>query len=487
MTRTEVVSKARRAPALRRAPVAAVRALVAAAQYREEEAGTALFEEGEPGESVYLILRGSVRITKDLGGGETALIATRERNEWIGELALRPGEARSASATVGGRSHLLEVPTREFVALLTDHPAAALDILSLVSERLRESDRGMIEALQKRTEELIETNENLGQQVRRFRAGHNEERGFEAFVGRSADTIRVRKAGARASRAETPTLLLGEQGVGKALLARCIHDAGPGAEAAFVSVDCSLFESPLLEAEMFGHARGALPGARKPAAGAVERADGGTLYLSRIDTLPRPVQAMLFRFLELGEFQRVGESRVRTARLQLVASATEDPASQTDPTLREDLVARVAVQKIQLLPLRKRRADVPLLAARLSEDIAADLGVASFEFEPSALRVLSRYDYPENVLELRAELEALYQVAKPGSRITSRDLSAKFVQGDASTAELYSEAVRAFKAQIIANAVHEAGGHRSRAAERLGLHPSNLSRMVRELELDDVL
>lgn len=486
MTRAEIVSKARKAPALRKVPVAAVRALVAKGRALDAEQGTVLFEEGEAGDRVFLVLRGTVRVSKDLGEGRSALVALRGGGDWIGEMSLRPGEARSATATVDGKARLLEIPTRDFAALLRAHPAGALDLLGLVSERLRESDRGMVDALRKRTDELLVANERLGEQMRRIRAGEDSERGLDAFVGRSAHADRIRKAGVRAARRDTGVLLVGEPGVGKTLLARCIHEASERGEGPFEVLDCSVFESPVLETEIFGHARGALPGLRTAAPGAIERADGGTLYLDRVDALAGPLQGMLYRFLELGEIQRVGESRVRSADVRVLASLAERPKAGSGG-LRDDLLARLAVMTIELPPLRKRRNDIALLAARLSERCAAERGVAPLELTPSALRVLSLYDFPENALELRGELEALYEVAEPGSRVTSRELSGKFIQGDPVIAEHYSEAVRAFKAQLITTAVSESAGHRGRAAKRLGLHPSNLSRMIRDLELDEVL
>jgi two-component system response regulator AtoC len=478
--------KVRRAAVLRRVPIGAVRALIRDADRRDEESGAVLFEEGDPGGSVFLVLRGSVRITKALGEGRSARVALRSGLDWVGELSLKAGEKRSATAVTEAKTRLLEIPTLRFVAVLKEYPEAALDLLHLVSDRLRESDEGLLDALRKRTEELLTANERLGAQVRRLRKADDQE--LEAFVGPSAHAIRIRKAAARAARSSAPVLLVGEPGVGKELLARLVHEASSRGDQSFASIDCGLFDGPIVEAELFGHAKGALPGVRDSKAGAIERADGGSLCLGNLEALPRAAQGLLHRFLELGEFQRVGESRVRQADVRIIASTSIDPAlASREGDLRADLVTRVDLMRIVVPPLRHRRNDVPLLAARMADECAARRGTAPLELAPSALQVLCRYDYPENADELLGEIEGLYAALEPGATVTSRDLSAKFIQGDPSTAELYSEAVRAFKAQLITTAVAEAGGHRARAAERLGLHPSNLSRMVRDLELDDVL
>lgn len=481
-----VVDRVRKARALRRLPVGAVREVVRNSDIRDEEAGSVLFREGDPGGSVFLIVRGSVKIHKKLDDGRNAQIAVRSGLDWIGELSLKAAETRSATAIVESRTQLLEIRTVRFVALLKAHPEAALDLLHLVSKKLRESDSGLIDSLRKRTDELLTANERLGAQVRRLRA--NDDPQLQRFVGQSPHAIRIRAAATRAARSTTPVLLSGERGAGKEFLARIIHDASTRAGSPFESFDCSIFSGPIVEAELFGHTRGAFPGARDARPGAVERAGGGSLYLANLEALPHPAQGMLHRFVELGEFQRVGESRVRTAEPRILGSVSVEPAEAIrDHGLREDLAIRLGAMRISLPPLRQRRSDIPVLSMQLAEESAAMRGVAPLHIGPSALHVLSQYDYPDNADELRGEFEWLTAKLEPGSTITSRDLSAKFVQADPSTSEFYTEAVRAFKAQLITNAIVEEGGHRARAAERLGLHPSNLSRMVRDLELDDVL
>jgi len=201
------------------------------------------------------------------------------------------------------------------------------------------------------------------------------------------------------------------------------------------------------------------------------------------------VQDQLFRFLETAEFSRTGDAATRSADVRVLAGLDGDPeAAVREGRLRVDLLARLDVVRIAIPPLRARRTDLPLLALRVVDEVAARLECAPLTLAPSALRVLARYDFPnDNADELAGDVEELYATLGAGANVSSRDLPAKFVQGDPSTSEHYSEAVRAFKAQIITNAVHEAGGSRVRAAERLGLHPSNLSRMVRDLDLDEVL
>jgi DNA-binding NtrC family response regulator len=484
----DVIARARRAPALRRIPVAVVSDIVGAAYVRELRRGEVLFEEGTPGEHVYLVLRGSIRVSKDLGEGTSALVALRGELEWIGELALERGERRSATVDAEGPALLLEIPRVAFARVLREHPGAAFDLLRFVGSRLRESDRALIGSLRKRTEDLLARNERLGEEVRRLRRPDLGAHEFDTFVGTSTAAQRVRAAAARAARNERPLLLLGEPGTGKELLAGLVHRASARSAGPFVAFDCSVFEGATVEADLFGYARGGLPGSRA-GPGALERAEGGTLYLSWLDALPSSAQHALFRFLEVGEFQRVGETRVREADVRVVAGSGIDPDSRPRPApgtsgLRTDLMARFAGPRIDLLPLRSRPSDLALVVGRIAGEAADRLGVAPLQLDPAALRVLQTRDLFGNADDVAAEIERLHVICPPGTTVGPADLGSGSPDSSprASTVlERYSDAVRAFKIQLIQRALREAGGNRARAAERLGIHRSNLSRMIREL------
>src|SRR5262249_21822933 len=144
--------------------------------------------------------------------------------------------------------------------------------------------------------------------------------GFDEFVGSSAAAERVRSAARYAAESDLPVLLVGETGTGKELLARAIHGGSDRRERPFVPVNCALFSEALLESELFGHARGAFAGAHAAKPGLVEAADGGTLFLDELADMPRTTQAALLRFLELGEFRRLGETQVRRADVRVVAA-----------------------------------------------------------------------------------------------------------------------------------------------------------------------
>ena len=477
-----------RAFALRKLPRIARAAFVDRAEVKNFEPGETLFSEGDPSDEIFLIVRGGIWLRKQLDGGDTSNIALRSDLEWLGEMSLDGISSRSASAVAESRVRTLAWSREEFVEMLDEYPAAARDLLTYVSQHVRESDAALVDALRKRTHDLLTVNQRLGDEVRRLKGHQPEAHGFERFLGHSAAAGRVRRDAERAARGDGPALLVGEAGTGRGLVARCIHEVASSPDAPFLVLDASHAPEGWTEAELLGSAEGATSSGVKPGPGLLERCEGGTLYVESVDDLPLTLQSVLLRFIRTGCFERIGESRVRSAQVRLLTSTTGDPrASVRDGRLRQDLLQELDRLRVNLPPLRSRRNDIPLLAAQLLAEHGRLRGVDPLTFAPSALRVLSRYDFPGNLGELEGEIELLYTTLDPGSRVTSQDLGPRFVQGDPSTAEHYSEAVRAFKAQLISNAVREAGGNRARAAERLGLHRSNLTRMIRDLELDSVL
>lgn len=482
------LQQVRRAPAFRRLPPTEVRAVVESSKMRDVPAGSVLFEEEDRGDSVFLVLKGTLAITKSLGDGTSARIATRGPHDWLGELTLEDGGPRSASAQAEGRARVLEVPRKELLGALQRHPRAALDLMSSVVGKLRESDSILVETIRKRTQALEAANQRLGGELLRMRGGAEGSAGIDTFIGKTPAVERARAQARLAARHPRPVLIVGEDGTGKRRLALAIHAESPRAGGPFECLDCSLIGEVELEAALLGSMPGSLTGARQGEAGLLEAAHGGSLVLEHVDAIPRSTQGVLFRFLETGAYERLGSMGSRKCDVRVFGTCRNGLAAVVgEGVFRRDLAERLSATRIAIPSLRERRADIPLLARHLVQASAAALGVVPPVVAPSALRVISRYDFPGNVDELDGEMENLVAGAVPGATVASRDLPAKFVHGDPASQEFYSEAVRAFKAQIISQAVSEAKGNRARAAERLGLHRSNLTRMIRELGLNDIL
>ena len=212
----------------------------------------------------------------------------------------------------------------------------------------------------------------------------------------------------RAARSDAAVLLRGESGTGKSVLARDIHRHSARAAGPFVVVSCPTLTEELLASELFGHARGAYTGAVHDQPGRVEAAEGGTLFLDEIGELPPALQAKLLRFLQDREFERVGETRTRTADVRVIAATNRDlDADVRAGRFREDLLYRLNVVELTLPPLRERAEDVLPLARDFLARFARAAKRAPLELAAATEEVLLRHPWPGNVRELRNTMERI--------------------------------------------------------------------------------
>ncbi len=234
---------------------------------------------------------------------------------------------------------------------------------------------------------------------------------LDALVGASRAMTKVRDLIRRAAAAPGTVLITGETGTGKELAARAIHASGPRARRAFVAVNCAALTESLLEAELFGHTKGAFTGASGARAGLIEHAEGGTLFLDEIGTLSKGLQAKLLRALESGEVRRVGENDSRTVDVRFVAATNIDlKAATTAGEFRSDLYYRLDVHQVHMPALRERSDDIPSLVEHFLARYGTAAGVTACA--AAAMDVLVTYSYPGNV----RQLEHLVQRAVANAR-----------------------------------------------------------------------
>ncbi|HEV2845226.1 MAG TPA: sigma 54-interacting transcriptional regulator, partial [Thermoanaerobaculia bacterium] len=308
------------------------------------------------------------------------------------------------------------------------------------------------------------------------------------MVGESPRMKEVYRLLGRAAAADSTVLLRGESGTGKEVAARALHQGSPRAGKPFVAVNCATLSETLLESELFGHERGAFTGAVARKIGKAEAADGGTLFLDEIGEIPLPLQAKLLRFLQERELERVGSTHPISVDVRVVAATNRDlDKAIREGSFREDLYYRLNVITLHLPPLRERREDIPLLASHFAALTSRRLGRPVAGFTPEARACLLRYDWPGNVRELSNAVERALVLGEDGL-IRPEDLPETVLESmPVSEIRLgnFYEVVQETKKQLIRSAVTETEGNITRAAARLGLQPTYLHRLIRNLDLRD--
>ena len=227
---------------------------------------------------------------------------------------------------------------------------------------------------------------------------------FSHIVGRHPKLVHTLDLVAKVAESDAPVLVRGETGTGKELIGRALYDHGSRAQKPYVVIHCSALPESLFEAELFGHKRGAFTGAHSDRLGRIAQADGGTLFIDEVAEIPLVVQAKLLRFLQFGEFQRVGSDRVEKVDVRVISATHQDiPAMIEKGTFRRDLYYRLNVVEVTLPALRERKSDIPLLVDYFLKKHWKRGGEGRLAGD--TLKILEHYDFPGNVRELSHIIE----------------------------------------------------------------------------------
>jgi DNA-binding NtrC family response regulator len=299
----------------------------------------------------------------------------------------------------------------------------------------------------------------------------------------------------RASSTESPIVLEGEAGTGKEVLARAIHDRSPRREGPFVVVDLGASNEALMESDLFGHDVSSARPVSRP--GAIEEAEGGTLYLDEVTELPNALQARLLRALETKEFKRPGQGGVAKVDVRVVASTQKDLDAEVKAgRFREDLSFRLSVFRVRVPPLRERPDDIPQLVRHF--ETKARSGTA---LSDETVEMLTRHDWPGNVRELRSVLERLAAFPDLGASAIARALGKSLDTGEENSgAKLRNEmsqqllslpfheakdrVLESFEKTYLLEHLKAANGVVTRAAQRAGLPRQSVHRMLRRLGIN---
>ncbi len=282
----------------------------------------------------------------------------------------------------------------------------------------------------------------------------------------------------QAARFDVPIHLRGESGTGKELVARAIHDRGPRSGKKMIAVNCAALPDSLLEAELFGHVRGAFTGADRARVGLFEEAHGGTLFLDEVADLSTRGQTTLLRVLQDKQFRRLGDSAVRCSRFRLISASHKRLEEEVaEGRFREDLFFRLKVVEIEIPPLRERREDILPLVKHYLGVKSAQLGLHKPSLALEVEKALLAYSWPGNVRELENEMiQALLRLGK-ASRLDTAHLSPSLRGKTQSPLRFASQD---FEMRFLRDALARHGGNRTRAARSLGVTRQALYKKLRK-------
>lgn len=335
------------------------------------------------------------------------------------------------------------------------------------------------------------------------------------LVGRSSAMQEIYRMLARLMQTDLTVMINGESGTGKELVARALHDYGKRKHGPFVAINMAAIPRDLIEAELFGHEKGAFTGAQARATGRFEQAEGGTLFLDEIGDMPMDAQTRLLRVLQQGEYMTVGGRTPIKTEVRIVAATNKDLRQLINQGLfREDLYFRLNVVPLRLPPLRERADDIPDLVHHFF-DLAEKEGLGSKQIEKSAIERLKRHNWPGNIRELENMVRKLAALC-PEDVITEQIIASEFDQADDTALMrradadqetmsgsierhlgvyfnefgdnlpppgLYHRLLRELEYPLLSATLSATRGNQIKAAELLGLNRNTLRKKIRDLKI----
>lgn len=333
----------------------------------------------------------------------------------------------------------------------------------------------------------------------------------DRIVGQSATMQEVYKAIGRAASQDVTVLILGESGTGKELVARAIYQHSRRSDGPFLAINCAAIPETLLEAELFGHERGAFTGADRRRIGKFEQANGGTIFLDEIGDMSPATQAKMLRILQDGKFERLGSSETIQANVRLIAATNRNLDTMiVEDRFRQDLYYRLKVFTIALPPLRERRNDIPLMVERFVKIFNRELGKQVRTVAPETMRLLVSKDWPGNVRELQATIK--YALVHATGELLTLDCLPAPLRGEVAPAppaaaptekgtegldvgrlvrsliqsgdhDLYQKVIAEVDRVVLKEVLNSVRGNQFRASEILGISRNTLRSKLRAAKL----
>ena len=318
------------------------------------------------------------------------------------------------------------------------------------------------------------------------------------LLGNSAAIEQVRQTIAKVARSQAPIYISGESGSGKELVARLIHDQGPRANGPFVPVNCGAIPGELMESEFFGHTRGSFTGAHADKSGLFQTANGGTLFLDEVADLPVHMQVKLLRVIQEKAVRPIGARQEIPVDVRVLSATHRNLGKLVEQgAFRQDLFYRINVIEVRVPPLRERREDIPILAAKYLDRVAPEWDVVRPVLTEAALAALMAYDFPGNVRELENILERAVALCENGTiavsdlRLTPRVAGSATAPGAPgepagapATPDSLDDYVDNLEREAIMKALQETRYNKTKAAQKLGITFRALRYKLKKLAID---
>lgn len=355
---------------------------------------------------------------------------------------------------------------------------------SRVDARFDENDLQLLTAIAVIAAVALENAKHIGVLIDENKRLQEEINLQHRMIGESPRMREVYQFLAKVAPTDSTVMIRGESGTGKELAAQAIHANSERSTKPFVPINCATLTETLLESELFGHERGAFTGAIAQKRGKLEVAEGGTVFLDEVGELTPVIQAKLLRVLQEREFERVGGTRPIKVNVRVIAATNKDlEAAIKAGEFRQDLYYRLNVVSILMPPLRERRPDIPLLANYFAAQFSKSCKRKIAGISPDARKILQSYDWPGNVREMENAIERAVVLGST-STIEPADLPEAIIEsGKEPLPTKYYEAVRQAKKDLIQKTLEDTQGNFTAAARVLGVHPNNLHRLIRTLNL----
>lgn len=342
------------------------------------------------------------------------------------------------------------------------------------------------------SEDVMNLSSNVGAD---FRANHTQRVNNVSFYAESDGMRSLTDQVDQLSKLPVNLHIHGENGTGKELIARMIHEGSDRASDAFVAVNCAAIPADLVESEFFGYEKGAFTGANTSRGGLLEEARGGTLFLDEVAEMPLPMQAKLLRVLQESEGTRLGSSRIIKYDFRLVSATNRDLKEEIGKqSFREDLYYRLFSVELRIPPLRERREDIILMAVSFLNEISAKFNKQIAGFSPNTLRLFERYPWPGNVRQFRHEIERLVALTPEGQYIMPELCSPEiysYARQNQRSAEPSDQselalphAVTCLEIRLIEKALKATDGNKMQAAKLLNITRQGLYKKMVRYQID---